>query len=37
MYLSFKILTKGKKIKISLDEKQEHDLKILKGNNLMTN
>ena len=37
MYLSFQILTKGKKIKISLDEKQDHDLKILKGNNLMTN
>ena len=37
MYLSYQILTKGKKIKISVDEKQEHDLKILKGNNLMTN
>ena len=37
MYLSFQILTKGKKIKISAEEKQKHDLKILKGNNYITN
>ena len=37
MYLSFQILTKGKKIKTSVEEKQKNELKILNGNTYMTN
>ena len=37
MYLSFLILTKDKQIKISVEDKQENELKILKVNTYMTN